>query len=178
MFLSTDCPALLSNTLRLRRKEQHFADDIFKRILFSEDVWVFIKMSLKFVPKGPLNNIPALVQIMAWHHLGDKPLSETMMVSLPTHICITRPQWVDLLYIWLTASQPIKMQQEHQNPLQDKDHSPMYRDSDYKDNMILRGPCYLYNSKSPGHINGLAQNRHNSIAYASELHLFCTNVSL
>ena len=31
---------------------------------------------------------------MAWRRPGDKPLSETMMVRLPTHICVTRPQWV------------------------------------------------------------------------------------
>ena len=48
----------------------------------------------KFVHKGPINNIPALVQIMAWRRPGDKPLSESMMVSLLTHICVTRPQWV------------------------------------------------------------------------------------
>ena len=52
-------------------------------------------MSMKFVPKGPINNIPALVQIMAWRRPGDKPLSEPMMVSLATHICVTRPQWVN-----------------------------------------------------------------------------------
>ena len=49
---------------------------------------------LNFVPTGSINNIPALVQIMAWRRTGDKPLSEPMMVSLPTHICVTRPQWV------------------------------------------------------------------------------------
>ena len=38
-----------------------------------------MKISLKFVPRGPINNIPALVQIMAWHRAGDKPLSEPMM---------------------------------------------------------------------------------------------------
>ena len=58
-----------------------------------------IKISLKFVPKGPINNIPALVQIMAWRRMawrrpGDKPISGPMMVSLLTHICVTRPQWV------------------------------------------------------------------------------------
>ena len=42
-----------------------------------------------------MNNIPALVQIMAWRRPGDKPLSEPMMVSLLTHICVTRPQWVN-----------------------------------------------------------------------------------
>ena len=31
---------------------------------------------------------------MAWRRPGDKPLSELMMVSLLTHICVTRPQWV------------------------------------------------------------------------------------
>ena len=51
-----------------------------------------IKFSLKFVPKGPINNIPALVQIMAWRRPGDKPLPEPTLVSLLTHICVTRPQ--------------------------------------------------------------------------------------
>ena len=52
-------------------------------------------MSLKFVPKGPINNIPSLVQIMVWHRPEAKPLSEPMIVSLLTHIHITRPQWVN-----------------------------------------------------------------------------------
>ena len=47
-----------------------------------------------------LINIPALVLIMAWRPLGDKPLSEPMMVSLPTHICVTRPRWVKQLGRW------------------------------------------------------------------------------
>ena len=51
-------------------------------------------LKFKFVPRGPINNIPALVQIMAWRRPGDKPLSEPMMVSLLMHICATRPQWV------------------------------------------------------------------------------------
>ena len=59
------------------------------------NVWVSIEISLKFVPKGQINNIPALVQIMAWRRPGDKLLSEPMMVSLLTHICVTRPQWVN-----------------------------------------------------------------------------------
>ena len=85
------------NTLRPRRNEQYFADDIFKPIFVNENVWISIKISLKFVPKGPINNIPALVPIMAWRRSGDKPLSEAMMVSLPTHICVTWPQWVNAL---------------------------------------------------------------------------------
>ena len=43
-----------------------FADHIFKWIFLNENVWISIKISLKFVPRGPVNNIPALVQIMAW----------------------------------------------------------------------------------------------------------------
>ena len=71
--------------------------NIFKCIFFNENVWISIKISLKCVPKGPINNIPALVQIMAWRRPGDKPLSRPMMARLPTHICVTRPQWVNSL---------------------------------------------------------------------------------
>ena len=85
---------LFINTLRPTRNRRHFADDIFKCILLNENVLISIKISLKFIPKGPINNIPALVQIMAWRRPGDKPLSEPMMVRLQTHICVTRPQWV------------------------------------------------------------------------------------
>ena len=75
----------------------HLADDIFKCIFVNENVWIPIKISLKFVPKGLINNIPALVQIMAWRRAGDKPLSEPMIVKLPTHIYVIRPQWVNIL---------------------------------------------------------------------------------
>ena len=91
---------LLFNSLRPRGNRRHFADDIFKCIFLNENVWSSIKISLKFVPKGPINNIPALVQIMAWRRPGDKPLSEPMMVNLPTHICVSRPQWVNFISPW------------------------------------------------------------------------------
>ena len=55
--------------------------DIFKCISLNENVRIPIKMLLKFVPKGPINTIPSLVQIMAWRPPGNKPLSEPMMVS-------------------------------------------------------------------------------------------------
>ena len=54
------------NTLRPRQNGWHFTDDILKCIFFNENVWSSIKISMKFVPWGPINNIPALVQIMAW----------------------------------------------------------------------------------------------------------------
>ena len=49
------------NTLRLRQDGRHFADNTFNRIFVNENVRISIKFSLKFVPKGPTNNIPALV---------------------------------------------------------------------------------------------------------------------
>ena len=82
------------NSLSLRQKGRHFSDDIFKGIFLSDNIWISINISRNVVPKGLINNIPALVQIMAHHRPGDKPLSETMMVRLPKHICVTRPQWV------------------------------------------------------------------------------------
>ena len=84
----------LLNTLRPRQNGRHFADDTFKRIFLRENVRMSIKISLKFVPKSPIDNIAALFQIMAWCRPGDKPLSEAMKVSLLTHICVARPQWV------------------------------------------------------------------------------------
>ena len=85
------------NTMRPRQNGRHFADDTFNRIFVNENVRISNNFSLKFVPKGPINHIPTLVQIMAWRRSGDKPLSESMLVSLPTHICVTRPQWVNSL---------------------------------------------------------------------------------
>ena len=86
----------LFNTLTPRQNGRHFPDDIFKCIILNENVCTSIKIALKFVPKGPINTTSALVEIMAWCWPGDKPLSETMMVSLLMHICITRPN--ELIY--------------------------------------------------------------------------------
>ena len=93
----TGYPTIL-NTLRPRQDGRHFPDDIFKCIFLNENVRISIDISLKFVSKGLINNIPALIQIMAWRRPGDKPLSEAMMESLLTHMCVTRPQWIKRLY--------------------------------------------------------------------------------
>ena len=82
------------NTLKPRQNGRHFADDTFKRIFMDENIRISIKISLKSVSKGRINNIPALVPITHWRRLGNKPLSEPMMVGLLTHLCVTRPQWV------------------------------------------------------------------------------------
>ena len=49
------------NTLRPRQNGRHFPDDIFKCIFLNESIWISIEISLKFVPKGRINNIPASV---------------------------------------------------------------------------------------------------------------------
>ena len=86
--------------MRQRQNGCHFAGDIFRCIFLDENVLNSIKVSLEFISKDAINNIPALVHIMAWHRPGNKPLSEPMMIILLPHICITGPQWVyDLDYI-------------------------------------------------------------------------------
>ena len=48
--------------LKIRRQDgRHFPDNIFKCIFLNENVWILIKISPKFVPKGPIDNKPALV---------------------------------------------------------------------------------------------------------------------
>ena len=113
------------NTLRPRQIGCHFADNIFKCIFLIENVRIPIKISLNFVSKGPINNIPSLVQIMAWRRPGSKPLYEPMIISLLMHICITQPQWV-----------------------KSKDHHFKYKDTHYKAKMwdcliFLMGICFL-----------------------------------
>ena len=49
------------DSLRPGQNGRHFADDIFNCIFLNENVLIPIKISLKFVPNGPINNIPALV---------------------------------------------------------------------------------------------------------------------
>ena len=89
------------NTLRPRQNDRHFPDAIFKCIFL-----ITIKIPLKFVSNGPVYNIPALVQTKAWRWSGDKPLSEPMFVSLLTHICITKHQWVKSCDIFDTREPP------------------------------------------------------------------------
>ena len=69
------------NTSRPRQDGRLFADDIFKRIFFNENVNKLIQISLKFVPRCSFNDTSALVSKMAWRRLGDKPLSKPMMTK-------------------------------------------------------------------------------------------------
>ena len=97
-YCITDNRENMLNSLRPRQHGRHFADDTFNPIFLNENIRISIKISLKFVSKVPINNITALVQIMAWRRPGAKPLSEPMTVCLLTHICVTPPQWVHITH--------------------------------------------------------------------------------
>ena len=85
---ATEYPIRMSwmNELWLRQNGRHFPDNIFKSNFLNGNISISIKISLKFVLNCPITNIPALVQIMAWHRPDNKPLSEPMMVKLPIRI--------------------------------------------------------------------------------------------
>ena len=60
---------------------------ISKCIFLNENVWISIKILVKFVPEGR-------IQIMTWRRPGDMPLFEPMTAWLLTYICVTRPQLI------------------------------------------------------------------------------------
>ena len=99
------------------------SDDIFKRIFFNENIWIYIKISLKFVLKGPINNDLALLQIMAWRLDGAKPLSEPMMDSLLMHICVTRSQWLKPSSRWCASTDAL-LESSRLAAVQCHGHSP------------------------------------------------------
>ena len=114
------------NSLRPRQNGCHLADDSFICIFLNEKIWISIKISLKFIFKGPIDNILALIQIMAWRRSGDKPLSEQMMIILLTHICIyASVGFIELIELtknnWAsserTKSIPIGMRKKYTGPL-------------------------------------------------------------
>ena len=76
-----NCSGTSSLTHWGRDKMDTITQTTFSSAFFWKKIWIPTEISLKFVPKGPINNIPSLVQIMAWRHPGNKPLSEPMMVS-------------------------------------------------------------------------------------------------
>ena len=68
----------MSQHIEAIQNGRNFAHDIFKRIFLNENIWI-VNISPIFIPKGPIGNISALIQIMAWCRTGDKPLSEPMV---------------------------------------------------------------------------------------------------
>ena len=68
------CKSLINtgfDTLRPRQRGHRFPDDILKWIFMNENTRISINISLNFVPRYPIYNIPALVQIMVWRRPGD-----------------------------------------------------------------------------------------------------------
>ena len=83
------------NTLRLRQNHCHFADDdTLKYISLNENFWILDKISLKHVPWCLIDDMAALIQIMAWLQTGNKPLSEAMLVHCTDAYMHHSPQWV------------------------------------------------------------------------------------
>ena len=77
-----NCVGMICQVLNSSLPEQndcHFEDNIFKCIFMNGKVCLWIQISLKFVPKGPIDNKSMLVQVMAWRRGGDKPLTEPML---------------------------------------------------------------------------------------------------
>ena len=69
---------------------------------------ILIPVSLKSVPKVPIDNESALVQVITWCQTSNKPLCQPMMATLLMHICTTQPQrvkqWFCRTLIWLNFS--------------------------------------------------------------------------
>ena len=89
----------VSNTVRPRQNGHNIVDDIFT-CLFERKCATCDK---KFTGYCPLLRIriqfyimSVLVQIMAWHRTGDKPIILTSdgWSSLLAHICVTLARWV------------------------------------------------------------------------------------
>ena len=77
-----NCYGIILSVTTSVTKMAAISQTIFPNACLNGNVWTAIELSLKFIPKGPINIISSFVQIMVWHRAGDKPLSETMMVSL------------------------------------------------------------------------------------------------
>ena len=73
---------------------RRFADEIFKYTFLNKKCGIFIRVSSKFVAKGPIDNTSVLVRVMALHRTGDKSLPEPMLTISPSHICGIMEKWV------------------------------------------------------------------------------------
>ena len=54
---------------------------MFQCIFLHDNFHILIQISLKFVLKCPIDNEPVFDQVMAWRWIGDKPLSEPMLIQ-------------------------------------------------------------------------------------------------
>ena len=89
------------NTMSPRQNGRYFSYGIFTCILLKENAWISIKMSVKFVPEGPINTIPTLDYILAWPQSGDKTLSKWWHSS--TDSSIRHPNWISSVNICIVT---------------------------------------------------------------------------
>ena len=79
----------------------HFTDDIFKCIILNEKFCILIRISLKFVPMGPIDNKSALVQLNSL--TPNKSLPEPMLTQFTNpYISGPRRRWVNASLCMLT----------------------------------------------------------------------------
>ena len=156
--------------------------------------WIPIKISVKVVPKGPINNIPALVLIMAWHRPGNKPLSEPMMVRLLIYIYASfnlNELWAQRCF-WNSTLDP---EPQHLKEFTTAWLRHYWYIIYWFQVHLVRsqmGHCIVVNSKmvfklrdqqynlhyNLDHMIALVQERHNSSALAMELCLPCTTIDM
>ena len=79
-FLNVEMVHVLKSS-PLDKMAHILADDYFGWIFLNENDITPIRISLKYVPRSPIDNKPAMVQVMAWRRTGDKPLPETMLTQ-------------------------------------------------------------------------------------------------
>ena len=96
----------------------------FQIHFLNEDIWISIDMSWKCVPKGKINNIPTLAQLVVCRPPRGKSLSEPMIVSLLTYICVTQPHWVNQWPPILRTHICVSLQSSHNEPDGVLNHQP------------------------------------------------------
>ena len=73
---------------------RYFAGHIFKCIFMNEKFHISIRISVKFVPMGLIDNNSALVQVMVWRRTGNKPLHESMLPQFTDTYMRHSGRWV------------------------------------------------------------------------------------
>ena len=77
------------------------ADDIFKRIFFKENDWMSFKISMKFVPEGPIDIKSVLAQVMAWRRQSTSHyLTNTDPVSWRIYAALGGDELINEWLVW------------------------------------------------------------------------------
>ena len=95
--IATVVVIVVINTSPPGQNGRHF--DIFWHIFVNKNVRSWIQISLKFVLNGPIDNKPAMVQVMAWRRTGDKPLPEAMLTRFNDAYMWHKGRWVNIIVI-------------------------------------------------------------------------------